>query len=62
MSTKGIAYDYGRKAFEKGIHRIPAHDIDFINDIIEGLKGGENSINSMKEWMAGWDSEKSKYK
>lgn len=50
---KGIAYDYGIKAFKRGLKAIPCMDNNFLSDVISGCKVGE-SIPYLEEWLQGW--------
>lgn len=53
---KQKAFNYGKEAFSKGI-KAPAHDKEFLNDMIAGLKIGDGSSKLMKEWIKGWTYE-----
>lgn len=58
MKTKevSIAYEYGKKAFHNGLKCIPAHDKEFLEKFIAGLKVGEG-IQFTKAWLKGWHNE-----
>lgn len=52
-ADKQKAYDFGKKAFEKGIRFAPCLDSEFIKVFVEGTEVGE-SIAPMKQWHKGW--------
>lgn len=47
-------FEYGAKAFERGISCAPALDNEFLETHIKGLKVGEGGVELMKEWVKGW--------
>ncbi len=47
-------FEYGVRAFERGISCAPALDNEFLETHIKGLKVGEGGAELMKEWLAGW--------
>ena len=52
---KGLAYEYGVKAFKKGLPSVPARDRKFLDDFLTGNKvGNPNTIKYLKEWTKGW--------
>ena len=48
------AYEYGKKAFEEGKKRVPAHDAQFLAAHIADKKVGEG-MPFINEWLRGWD-------
>lgn len=53
------SFDYGVKAYNNGMKRIPAMDEEFLMDCIANCLVGEG-INMIKAWLKGWQSEEDK--
>lgn len=56
-----VSYELGQLAYIEGLGRIPALDESFMVNVIEGLDVGEGSVDCMREWYRGWDSENLAY-
>ncbi len=53
---KQLSFQLGQKAFHDGKKAMAAHDPEFLNKVITGLKVGE-SLPYIKEWNRGWHTE-----
>jgi len=53
MDKKKESYEYGKRAFNRGLKCVPAWDKEFLDNIIKGLKVGEG-IQYGKAWLKGW--------
>jgi hypothetical protein len=54
--AKRIGYEFGQKAFHKGLMAVPFYDIEFVEACIKGGEVGEG-IPYLDGWIKGWHHE-----